>query len=65
MFLIAHHHHHLYLGAMQLLTSFFYNLCNAIDSPIFLTETQWHQLDNVLTITYGIYEGACSVTSVI
>ena len=38
---------------MQLLTSFFYNLCNAIDSPIFLTETQWHQLDNVLTITYG------------
>ena len=45
-------HFELYIGVFQLLTGFLYNFCNALNTSVFLTELQWHGLNNILTTTY-------------
>jgi len=53
--LIMHRHRRhfeLYIGAFQLATGFLYNFCNALNVQMFLTELQWHALNNILTTTY-------------
>ena len=41
-----------YVGVFQLMTGFLYNFCNALNTSVFLTELQWHGLNNILTTTY-------------
>ena len=53
-------HLEFFLGLLQLFTSFFYNLCNALDTELFLTELKWHQITNVTSITYSKYVCMCS-----
>jgi len=53
--LIMHRHRRhfeLYIGVFQLATGFLYNFCNALNVQLFLTELQWHALNNILTTTY-------------
>ena len=45
-------HFELYIGVFQLATGFLYNFCNALGTNVFLTELQWHALNNILTTTY-------------
>jgi len=45
-------HFELYIGVFQLATGFLYNFCNALNVNVFLTELQWHGLNNILTTTY-------------
>jgi hypothetical protein len=45
-------HFELYVGIFQLVTGFLYNFCNALNVNVFLTELQWHGLNNILTTTY-------------
>jgi len=45
-------HFELYIGVFQLATGFLYNFCNALNMNFFLTELQWHALNNILTTTY-------------
>jgi len=45
-------HFELYIGVFQLATGFLYNFCNALGVKVFLTELQWHGLNNILTTTY-------------
>ena len=45
-------HFELYIGVFQLVTGFLYNFCNALNVNVFLTELQWHGLNNILTTTY-------------
>ena len=45
-------HFELYVGVFQLTTGFLYNFCNALNMNVFLTELQWHALNNILTTTY-------------
>lgn len=45
-------HFELYIGVFQLVTGFLYNFCNALNVQVFLTELQWHALNNILTTTY-------------
>ena len=45
-------HFELYIGVFQLTTGFLYNFCNALNVNVFLTELQWHGLNNILTTTY-------------
>lgn len=45
-------HFELYIGCFQLATGFLYNFCNALNVNVFLTELQWHGLNNILTTTY-------------
>ena len=45
-------HFELYIGIFQLTTGFLYNFCNALNIQVFLTELQWHALNNILTTTY-------------
>jgi hypothetical protein len=45
-------HFELFIGAFQLGTGFLYNFCNALNVSVFLTEQQWHGLNNILTTTY-------------
>ena len=45
-------HFELYIGTFQLVTGFLYNFCNALNVNVFLTELQWHGLNNILTTTY-------------
>ena len=45
-------HFELYVGVFQLTTGFLYNFCNALGLRVFLTELQWHGLNNILTTTY-------------
>lgn len=45
-------HFELYIGIFQLVTGFLYNFCNALNVNVFLTELQWHGLNNILTTTY-------------
>lgn len=45
-------HFELYVGVFQLSTGVLYNFCNALNVTLFLTERQWHGLNNILTTTY-------------
>lgn len=45
-------HFELYVGVFQLATGILYNVCNALNVNLFLTELQWHALNNILTTTY-------------
>jgi hypothetical protein len=45
-------HFELYIGVFQLATGFLYNFCNALNMNVFLSELQWHALNNILTTTY-------------
>lgn len=36
---------------MSVVTSFMYHLCEIYDCTIFLSELQWHRLDNIFAIT--------------
>eukprot|EP00051_Salpingoeca_urceolata_P007066 m.93823 g.93823 ORF g.93823 m.93823 type:complete len:228 (-) comp15103_c0_seq2:74-757(-) len=49
-------HFELFIGLFQLFASFLYNLSDSLGGiNIFLSEYQWHQLANVLTVTYGVF----------
>eukprot|EP00455_Lapot_gusevi_P018999 TRINITY_DN2046_c0_g2_i1.p1 TRINITY_DN2046_c0_g2~~TRINITY_DN2046_c0_g2_i1.p1 ORF type:complete len:227 (+),score=16.39 TRINITY_DN2046_c0_g2_i1:85-765(+) len=40
----------LFISIFTFLTSFMYHLCQSIDSSLWLSELQWHRLDNVFSI---------------
>lgn len=48
-------HFELFVGFFQFITSLCYNLTDALDINLFLSARQWHELTNILTITYGIH----------
>ena len=52
--IMARHRRHfeMYVGVFQLGTGFLYNICNALNISLFLSELQWHALNNILTTTY-------------
>lgn len=39
-----------FIGMFTMVTSFMYHCCDSIDGPIWLTEGQWHRLDNIGSI---------------
>ncbi|RQM13326.1 hypothetical protein DD237_003840 [Peronospora effusa] len=39
-----------FIGMFTMVTSFMYHVCDSIDGPLWLTEGQWHRLDNVGSI---------------
>ncbi|KAJ0409829.1 hypothetical protein P43SY_005723 [Pythium insidiosum] len=39
-----------FVGMFTMLTSFMYHVCDSIDGPLWLTEGQWHRLDNIGSI---------------
>ncbi|KAL4158337.1 hypothetical protein PRNP1_004115 [Phytophthora ramorum] len=39
-----------FIGMFTMITSFMYHVCDSIDSPLWLTEGQWHRLDNIGSI---------------
>eukprot|EP00041_Stephanoeca_diplocostata_P012685 m.212679 g.212679 ORF g.212679 m.212679 type:complete len:178 (-) comp19049_c0_seq7:215-748(-) len=48
-------HFECYVGLAQFITSFFYNLCDALDVSVFLPALQWHMLNNIFSITLGCF----------
>ncbi|KAG7401324.1 hypothetical protein PHYBOEH_001740 [Phytophthora boehmeriae] len=36
-----------FIGMFTMVTSFMYHVCDSIDGPLWLTEGQWHRLDNI------------------
>ena len=36
-----------FIGFFTMWTSFMYHFCDSIDSPMWLSEGQWHRLDNI------------------
>eukprot|EP00037_Helgoeca_nana_P004543 m.46451 g.46451 ORF g.46451 m.46451 type:complete len:221 (-) comp15422_c0_seq2:3151-3813(-) len=44
-----------FIGIAQFITSFFYNLCDALDIEVILDITEWHEINNILTITLGCF----------
>ncbi|TMW63397.1 hypothetical protein Poli38472_002338 [Pythium oligandrum] len=39
-----------FIGMFTMVTSFLYHCCDSIDGPLWLTEGQWHRLDNIGSI---------------
>ncbi|KAI9912371.1 hypothetical protein PsorP6_005068 [Peronosclerospora sorghi] len=39
-----------FIGTFTMITSFMYHVCDSIDGPLWLTEGQWHRLDNIGSI---------------
>ncbi|EEY61896.1 uncharacterized protein PITG_13856 [Phytophthora infestans T30-4] len=39
-----------FIGLFTMATSFMYHVCDSIDGPLWLTEGQWHRLDNIGSI---------------
>ncbi|KAG1688642.1 hypothetical protein DVH05_003567 [Phytophthora capsici] len=39
-----------FIGMFTMITSFMYHVCDSIDGPLWLTEGQWHRLDNIGSI---------------
>lgn len=48
-------HFEFFIGVFQLYTSFCYNLCDALDINFFLSHTQWHGLNNIMSVTLGSF----------
>eukprot|EP00730_Choanoeca_flexa_P012511 TRINITY_DN4344_c0_g1_i2.p1 TRINITY_DN4344_c0_g1~~TRINITY_DN4344_c0_g1_i2.p1 ORF type:complete len:223 (+),score=20.01 TRINITY_DN4344_c0_g1_i2:121-789(+) len=48
-------HFEFFIGLFQFLCSTCYNVCDALDISLFLSRRDWHELTNVLTITYGLH----------
>eukprot|EP00937_MAST-01D_sp_MAST-1D-sp2_P001184 g1184.t1 len=45
-------HFEMFVGILQVLSALSYNICNALNVSIFLAETEWHKMNNVLAFTY-------------
>jgi hypothetical protein len=48
-------HFELFVGAFQLVCSLGYNITDALEISLLLSPREWHQLTNVLTISYGLH----------
>jgi len=45
-------HFEVFVGLAAILTGFLYNACDALDVSLFLTQDEWHRINNVMAITY-------------
>jgi hypothetical protein len=41
---------HAFVGGFTFAVSVMYHICDSIDRPVWLTEGQWHRLDNIGSI---------------
>eukprot|EP00035_Acanthoeca_spectabilis_P009706 m.171298 g.171298 ORF g.171298 m.171298 type:complete len:134 (-) comp14811_c0_seq3:532-933(-) len=48
-------HFETFIGLAQFVTSFFYNLCDALEISVLIDITEWHKINNILTITLGCF----------
>ena len=48
-------HFELFIGIFQLVASLMFNLCDAIDVDLLFPRVRWHELLNILSITYGCH----------
>ena len=47
-------HFEVFVGATHLLTGVMYNLSKALDVDVVLEISQWHEMNNILAVTYGM-----------
>ena len=54
LFVMARYRRHfeMFVGILQIISALCYNICNALGTSIFLRETEWHKMNNVLAFTY-------------
>ena len=45
-------HFEFFIGVFQFICSFLYNFADALDVRVFLDAEHWHELTNVLSVTY-------------
>jgi len=45
-------HFEVFVGFSAIVTGFLYNACDALDVSLFLTQDEWHRINNVMGITY-------------
>jgi hypothetical protein len=50
-------HFELFIAVSMVASSFLYNTCNAFNTSIFLDETTWHEMNNILAPTYFLLMG--------
>ena len=43
------------VACVQLFSTVMYNLCDVLSSKLFLDKTQWHQVSDILTLTYILH----------
>mmetsp|Transcript_28337 Transcript_28337/g.74384 ORF Transcript_28337/g.74384 Transcript_28337/m.74384 type:complete len:219 (-) Transcript_28337:85-741(-) len=44
-----------FIGVAQFITSFYYNLCDALDIQVILNIGEWHRMNQIFTITLGCF----------
>ena len=46
-------HFEFFIGVFQFVCSLLYNFCDATGLPVFVETKEWHELTNILSVTYG------------